>query len=104
MAWTFLVLAGVFEIGWAIMLKYTHGFTRTVPSLVTLLLLAVSMILLAQAARTIPIGTAYAVWTGIGAAGAAVLGIILFNEPRTAARIFFLSLLVVSIVGLKVSS
>ena len=104
MAWTFLVLAGVFEIGWAIMLKYTQGFTRTVPSLVTLLLLAVSMILLAQAARTIPIGTAYAVWTGIGAAGAAVLGIILFNEPRTAARILFLSLLVVSIVGLKVSS
>lgn len=104
MAWTFLVLAGVFEIGWAIMLKYTHGFTRTVPSLVTLLLLAVSMILLAQAARTIPIGTAYAVWTGIGAAGAAMLGIILFNEPRTAARIFFLSLLIVSIVGLKVSS
>jgi quaternary ammonium compound-resistance protein SugE len=104
MAWTYLLLAGLFEIGWAIMLKYTHGFTRAVPSLLTVLLLAVSMILLAQAARTIPIGTAYAVWTGIGAAGAAVLGIILFNEPRTAARIFFLSLLVVSIVGLKVSA
>lgn len=104
MAWLYLFLAGLFEIGWAITLKYTNGFTRPLPSAVTVLLLAVSMLLLGMAARTIPIGTAYAVWTGIGAAGAAVLGIILFNEPRTAVRIVFLSLLVVSIVGLKLSA
>jgi quaternary ammonium compound-resistance protein SugE len=104
MPWLYLLLAGLFEVGWAVMLKYSHGFTRAVPSAFTVLLLAISMYLLALAARSLPIGTAYAVWTGIGAAGAAVLGIILFNEPRTAARIFFLSLLVVSIVGLKVSA
>lgn len=104
MPWLYLLLAGLFEVGWAVMLKYSHGFTRAVPSALTVLLLAISMYLLALAARSLPIGTAYAIWTGIGAAGAAVLGIILFNEPRTAARIFFLSLLVVSIVGLKVSA
>lgn len=103
MAWTYLLLAGLFEIGWAIALKYTHGFTRAVPSVATVVLLAASMVLLSLAARTIPIGTAYAVWTGIGAAGAAVLGIVLFNEPRHALRLAFLALLIVSVAGLKLT-
>jgi quaternary ammonium compound-resistance protein SugE len=103
MAWTYLLLAGLFEIGWAVSLKYTHGFTRAVPSAVTVILMGFSMVLLSLAARTLPIGTAYAVWTGIGAAGAAILGIVLFNEPREAARLMFLALLIVAIVGLKLT-
>lgn len=103
MAWAYLLLAGLFEIGWAVSLKYTHGFTRAVPSIVTVILLGFSMVLLSLAARTLPIGTAYAVWTGIGAAGAAILGIILFNEPREAARLMFLALLIVAIIGLKLT-
>lgn len=103
MAWTYLLLAGLFEIGWAVSLKYTHGFTRAVPSAVTVILLGISMVLLSLAARTLPIGTAYAVWTGIGAAGAAILGIILFHEPRDAARLMFLGLLIVAIIGLKLT-
>jgi quaternary ammonium compound-resistance protein SugE len=104
MAWVYLVLAGLLEVGWAIGLKYTDGFTRPVPSVLTGIAIAASMLLLAIAARTIPIGTAYAVWTGIGAAGAAILGIVLFGEPRSAGRIFFLALLVASIVGLKMTT
>ena len=101
MAWVFLFVAGLLEVGWAIGLKYTDGFTRPVPSLLTAIAIVASMILLAIAARTIPIGTAYAVWTGIGAAGAAVVGIVALGEPATAGRVFFLSLLVLAIVGLK---
>lgn len=104
MAWIFLVLAGLLETGWAIGLKYTDGFTRLVPSALTLAGIAASMLLLAIAARTIPIGTAYAVWVGIGAVGAVILGIVLFDEPRSALRIFFVVLLIVALIGLKVTS
>lgn len=103
-AWIYLAIAGVLEIGWAVGLKYTYGFTRLIPSVLVALSLAGSMYLLALAAKTIPIGTAYGVWVGIGALGAAILGIILFQEPATAWRLFFLVLLLVSIVGLKVTS
>jgi quaternary ammonium compound-resistance protein SugE len=104
MAWLLLVIAGLLETGWAIGLKYTDGFRRPVPSLLTGTAIAGSMWLLALAARTLPIGTAYAVWVGIGATGAAVLGIVLFDEPATPARIGFLALLVVAIAGLKWSA
>jgi quaternary ammonium compound-resistance protein SugE len=104
MAWVMLVVAGLFEVGWSIGLKYTEGFTRVVPTVLTLVALAASMGLLALAVRTLPIGTAYAVWVGIGALGAAVLGIILFHEPVTPARVFFLALLLVAIIGLKITS
>jgi quaternary ammonium compound-resistance protein SugE len=104
MSWVILVFAGLLEIGWAVGLKYTHGFTRPVPSLLTGLMLVGSVALLSIAARVLPIGTAYAVWVGIGALGAATLGIILFHEPITAPRLLFLGLLLVSIVGLKLTS
>lgn len=99
-----LLGAGLLEVCWSIGLKYTAGFTRPVPSVFTLVTLAASMFLLAKAAETLPIGTAYAVWVGIGAVGAGVLGIVLFKEPVTAYRIGFLILLVVSILGLKFSA
>ncbi len=89
------------EAGWAIGLKYTDGFTRLWPSVFTILGIVISMSLLAIAARELPIGTAYAVWVGIGAGGAALLGILLFHEPASAARLFFLSLLIVAVAGLK---
>jgi len=101
MAWILLVVAGLLETGWAIGLKYTDGFTRLWPSVLTIAGIVVSMLLLSIAARTLPIGTAYAVWVGIGAAGAVVLGIVLLGEPVNAARLCFLALLLVSIVGLK---
>jgi quaternary ammonium compound-resistance protein SugE len=101
MAWVLLFIAGVLEAGWAIGLKYTQGFTRPLPSVLTVLGIVASMYLLAIAARTLPIGTAYAVWVGIGTFGAVVLGMTLFNEPATPMRLFFLGLLMVSIVGLK---
>ncbi|HCS23795.1 MAG TPA: quaternary ammonium compound efflux SMR transporter SugE [Alphaproteobacteria bacterium] len=104
MAWIYLFFAGLFEIAWAIGLKYSESFTRPVPSIITVICLAISMVLLGLAVRTLPIGTAYAIWTGIGAAGAVAAGIFLFHEPATAARIFFASLIVVGIVGLKLSS
>lgn len=104
MAWTLLIIAALFEIAWAIGLKQTRGFTRLWPSLLTIAAMAVSMYLLALAARTLPIGTAYAVWVGIGAAGAALLGIWLYHEPASPARLFFLLLLVVSIIGLRLTS
>ncbi len=101
MAWLILIVAGLLETGWAIGLKYTEGFTRLVPSVLTGLAIVASMYLLSVAARTLPIGTAYAVWVGIGAAGAVVLGMVLLGESRNPARLFFLGLLLVSIVGLK---
>jgi len=100
-AWTLLALAGLFEIGWAIGLKYTEGFTRPWPTVRTVAAMVVSVVLLALAVRTLPIGTAYAVWTGIGAAGTVILGIVLFAEPATALRLFFVALIVGGIVGLK---
>jgi quaternary ammonium compound-resistance protein SugE len=103
MAWTLLLLAGLLEIGWAIGLKYTEGFTKLWPSFWTVLGLSASMVLLAAAARTLPIGTAYAVWTGIGAAGTAVLGMVLFGEPATTMRLVCLGLIVVGVLGLKLA-
>ncbi|MFJ9829441.1 DMT family transporter [Streptomyces sp. NPDC101160] len=104
MAWVLLVLAGVLEVGWSIGMKYTEGFTRLWPSVLTVAGIVASMALLAQATRTLPIGTAYGVWVGIGAAGAAVLGMVVLGEPATAARIFFVCLLLVAVVGLKATS
>lgn len=100
-AWFYLVIAGVLETAWAVGLKYTHGFTRPVPSALTLGAIALSMWLLSLAARTLPIGTAYAVWVGIGATGAVILGALLFGEPLSGARSFFLALLILAIVGLR---
>lgn len=102
-AWTYLVIAGVLEVGWAIGLAHTAGWTRLWPSVATAVLLACSMWFLALAARDLPIGTAYAVWTGIGAAGTAVLGMALLGEPRTAWRVGCLALIVLGVVGLKVA-
>jgi quaternary ammonium compound-resistance protein SugE len=99
--WLYLVVAGLLEVGWAIGLKYTEGFTKPIASVLTIGAIVGSMALLALAAKTLPIGTAYAVWVGIGATGAAVLGIFLFHEPVTPARLVFLAMLVVAIVGLK---
>jgi quaternary ammonium compound-resistance protein SugE len=101
MAWTMLFVAGLMEIGWAIGLKYTEGFSRLVPSVLTLICMAGSIILLGLAVKTLPIGTAYAVWTGIGAVGTAILGIILLGDPATALRIACIGLIVAGIVGLK---
>ncbi|WP_027080920.1 quaternary ammonium compound efflux SMR transporter SugE [Luteimonas mephitis] len=104
MAWIYLVLAGVFEIGFAIGLKYTEGFTRLWPSLVTAAAAATSLWLLTQALRTIPVGTAYAVWTGIGAIGVATLGIVLFSESASPARLACIALIIAGVVGLKLVS
>ncbi len=104
MAWVYLLVAGGFEIVWATGLKYTDGLTRLWPSVGTAVALAVSMVCLALAVRTIPIGTAYAIWTGIGAVGMAIVGILLFNEPRDMARVLFILLIIAGIAGLKLSS
>lgn len=104
MSWFYLVIAGLFEIVWAIGLKYTEGFTRLWASLITLTAMIVSFYFLSVALKTLPVGTAYAIWTGIGATGTAILGIILFNEPRDVARIICIGLIVAGIVGLKLTS
>ena len=101
MAWVWLVLAGVLEIVWAVGLKYTDGFTRLIPSAITAAAMIASVYFLPLAVRTIPIGTGYAVWTGIGAVGVAILGMILFGEPKTILRIGSILLIVLGIVGLK---
>jgi quaternary ammonium compound-resistance protein SugE len=101
MAWTILFLAGLLEVTWAIGLKYTEGFSKLLPSILTLAAMAGSIILLGQALKTLPIGTAYAVWTGIGAVGTAILGIFLFGEPATVLRLACIGLIVSGIVGLK---
>jgi quaternary ammonium compound-resistance protein SugE len=101
MAWLILFIAGLFEVGWAIGLKYTEGFTRPVPSVLTLTAMVVSVVLLGLSLKSLPVGTAYAVWTGIGAVGTAALGIYLFGEPATAARLASIGLIVAGIVGLK---
>lgn len=103
MAWFLLLIAGLLEIGWAIGLKYTEGFTRFWPTACTLAALVLSVSLLGLATRTLPVGTAYAVWTGIGAAGTVIGGIILFGEPATAARLMCVGLIVAGIVGLKLA-
>ena len=103
MAWFLLVIAGLLEIGWAIGLKYTDGFTRFWPTAGTLAALVLSVSLLGLATRTFPVGTAYAVWTGIGAAGTVIGGILLFNEPATAARLACVGVIIAGIVGLKLA-
>ena len=104
MAWVLLMIAGLLEVGWAIGLKYTDGFTKFWPSVITIAIMIASFVTLAQAVRTIPVGTGYAIWTGIGAAGTALLGIALFKEEVTLARLACLALIVVGTVGLKLVS
>jgi len=104
MAWIYLVIAGLFECGWAIGLKYTDGFTRVLPSVLTIAAMAISFLLLSLAMKTIPVGTAYAVWTGIGAIGVAALGMLLFGESKDLMRILSLLLIISGIVGLKLVS
>ena len=101
MAWVILVVAGIFEIGWAVGLKYTEGFTRLWPTVGTAVSLVLSMGLLGLALRTLPLGTAYAVWTGIGTVGTAIIGMVVLREPATAARLVCIGLIVAGIVGLK---
>lgn len=104
MAWVILFVAGLLEIGWAVGLKYTEGFTRLWPTVGTAVALVASMSLLGIAVRTLPLGSAYAVWTGIGSVGTAVLGIVLFREPATAIRLVCIGLIVAGILGLKLAS
>jgi quaternary ammonium compound-resistance protein SugE len=104
MSWVYLFVAGLFEIGWAIGLKYTNGFARLVPTVLTAISMAVSLGLLGLALKTLPVGTAYAVWTGVGAVGTAILGIYLLNEPAAVGRLVCIGLIVAGIVGLKVVS
>jgi quaternary ammonium compound-resistance protein SugE len=103
MAWLILIIAGLFEVAWAIGLKYTEGFTRFWPSVGTVLAMLVSVVLLALALKSLPVGTAYAVWTGIGAVGTVALGIVLFNEPASAARLLCVALIIGGIAGLKLT-
>lgn len=104
MAWVFLFLAGLLEIGWAVGLKYTEGFTRLVPSLLTVLSMVLSLGLLGLALRDLPLGTAYAIWTGVGTVGTAILGILLFGDAVTVARLVSIALIVSGIAGLKLFS
>lgn len=104
MSWSILFLAGLFEVVWAVGLKYTEGFTRLWPSVGTVAAMALSFYLLAVAMRSLPLGTAYAVWVGIGAVGTAILGIVLFGEPANAGRLVSLGLILAGIIGLKLAS
>lgn len=104
MAWVILVIAGIFEVGWAIGLKYTEGFTRVWPTIGTLLAMIISLWLLGIAMKSLPTGTAYAVWVGVGAVGTVVLGIVLLGEPANAARLISVALIVAGIIGLKLAS
>jgi len=104
MSWFILVLAGLFEVVWAVGLKYTHGFTRLWPSIGTLTAMLVSFALLSHAMKSLPMGTAYAVWVGIGAVGAGIVGILALGEPANAGRIISLALIIVGVIGLKLAS
>ncbi|MDY0419415.1 quaternary ammonium compound efflux SMR transporter SugE [Enterobacter sp. 170198] len=104
MSWIVLFIAGLLEVVWAIGLKYTHGFTRLTPSVITVTAMIVSIVMLSWAMRSLPVGTAYAVWTGIGAVGAAITGILLLGESASLARIASLALIVAGIIGLKLSA
>ena len=104
MNWAILVLAGLFEIGWAIGLKYTEGFTRLWPTVGTVLAMAISLDLLGIAMKSLPVGTAYAVWVGVGAVGTAILGIVLLGEPANAGRMISLALILAGIIGLKLAT
>ncbi|MFM7275250.1 MAG: quaternary ammonium compound efflux SMR transporter SugE [Gammaproteobacteria bacterium] len=104
MPWVLLLFAGLLEVGWAIGLKYTEGFTRLVPSVLTIAAMAGSILLLGLAMKSLPVGTSYAVWVGVGAVGTAILGMVLFNEPASAGRLISLGLIVAGIVGLRLSA
>jgi quaternary ammonium compound-resistance protein SugE len=104
MVWIILVIAGLFEVGWVIGLKYTDGFTRLWPSVWTVLAMIISLWLLGIAVKSLPVGTAYAIWVGVGAVGTVVLGIVLFGEPADAARLISIGLIIVGIVGLKLAT
>ncbi|WP_302467594.1 DMT family transporter [Pontibacter vulgaris] len=104
MAWVYLILAGICEIGWAFGLKYSEGFTKIGVSIVTVIVMILSFVLLSQAMKTLPLGTAYGIWTGIGAAGTAILGIVFLNEPRDLIRILCILMIIGGVVGLKVFS
>jgi quaternary ammonium compound-resistance protein SugE len=104
MAWVVLVIAGLFEVAWAIGLKYTEGFTKTVPTILTVGAMIASLWLLGIAMKTLPVGTAYAVWVGVGAVGTVILGIVLFGDPANAPRLISVALIVAGIVGLKLAS
>lgn len=104
MAWVYLLIAGIFEVVWAVGMKYTENFTRMTPSVITIVGMVLSVYFLNKAMNILPVGTAYAIWTGIGAIGTVVAGIILFNEPRDWIRMFFLAMILVGIIGLKTSS
>jgi len=104
MAWLLLIIAGLLEVGWAIGLKYTEGFTRMWPSVFTIGAMVLSVVLLGVAMKSLPVGTSYAVWVGVGAVGTAILGMVLFAEPATAGRLASLGLIVAGIVGLKLAS
>jgi quaternary ammonium compound-resistance protein SugE len=104
MAWVYLAIAGLLEVGWAIGLKYTEGFSKLIPSVLTVAAMIASVVLLGLALRELPVGTGYAVWTGIGAVGTAILGIILFAEPATAMRLGSIALIVGGIIGLKLAT
>jgi quaternary ammonium compound-resistance protein SugE len=104
MSWLLLVVAGLFEVAWAVGLEYSDGFSRPLPTVGTIVALVVSMVLLAKAVQQLPIGTAYAVWTGIGAVGTAVVGLVVFDEPTTLARVGFIAVIVVGVVGLHAVS
>ena len=104
MSWIYLFFAGLFEIGWAVGLKYSHGFTRLMPSVLTIAAMGVSLFLLGLALRSLPLGTAYAIWTGIGTIGTAILGIVLFAEPAAALRLVCIGMIAAGIVGLKLVS
>lgn len=104
MAWLLLIIAGLLEVGWAIGLKYTEGFTKPIASVLTLAAMTGSVILLGMAMKSLPVGTSYAVWVGVGAVGTAILGMVLFQEPATVGRIASLGLIVAGIVGLKLAT
>lgn len=104
MSWIILVFAGLFEVGWAIGLKYTEGFTRFWPSLLTVTAMIISLWLLGTALKSLPVGTAYATWVGVGAVGTVILGIVLFDEPANAPRLISVTLIIAGIVGLKLAT
>jgi quaternary ammonium compound-resistance protein SugE len=104
MAWVILVVAGLFEIAWAIGLKYTEGFTRLWPTVGTVLAMSISLLLLGLAMKSLPVGTAYAIWVGVGAVGTAILGIVLFGDPANAGRLISIGLIVAGLVGLKLAT
>lgn len=103
MAWILLVVAGLLEVGWAIGLKYTAGFTKPWPSVLTMVAMSASVLLLGVAMKTLPVGTSYAVWVGVGAVGTAILGIVLFGEPASAGRLISLALIIAGIIGFKLA-